>query len=222
MHQIINKNTNEKINVSYQPTKGNLVAYYGEAWADWIEVPAELIGKDVVWDGVKCIEKPIDIEELRQRGISYYISKAEQFKSIPIEILVNKSDNSTITVKTDLLEKTLNNWVVVAMKVGEIKKANVINASTNLNEIISVTDTEILRIRAILTELVDNLTVLDVKVTNKIKTASNELILAVFTLMPEQLEQFSAAIMQNAESILQMTDEEFDLYLQNLLQGING
>jgi len=165
---------------------------------------------------------PVDIEQLIASGLAYYSKKALDYRATKFILPVYKADGSTIGVHTDLQLSTLNDWLIVKNKVGTIKKANVINATTGLNEIIEVDDAEILRINTILTELVDNLTALDVRVSNKIKTASDELAVAVFTMNTEQLDIFAMSIMGDSENILLMTDEEFDTYINNLVIQIKG
>jgi len=56
-YQIVNKNTFQKTNIDFQPTKRMLMAY---GYTDYLEVPIELYGKEVeVVDGI-VVEKPLD------------------------------------------------------------------------------------------------------------------------------------------------------------------
>ena len=63
---------------------------------------------------------------------------------------------------------------------------------------------------------------LNVRVSNKIKTTNEQLAIAVFTMTSQQLEQFALSIMNNAEAILLMVDNEFDVYIQSLIQQIKS
>ncbi|HAB52597.1 MAG TPA: hypothetical protein DCE80_10580 [Ignavibacteriales bacterium] len=65
--QIINKNTNLKINIDFQPTIENLIAY--NYYPDYIEVPIELYDKDVEVIEGEILEKPVDLEKLKQQKI---------------------------------------------------------------------------------------------------------------------------------------------------------
>ena len=187
-----------------------------------VEIPDD--GKDYIWDkeAQSIVEKPVDIEKLIASGLAYYQSKAEEFRAIPFIEQLNKADGSTINVMANLTLANLQDWILVAMKAGEVKKANVVNADTGLNEIIELTVAEIARVTAILTERIDNLTALDVKVSNKIKTADEELAIAVFSMSEEQLDSFANSIMLNAEQILQMSDEQFSTYILQLISDIKG
>lgn len=228
--QLINKINNERISIESK-------CFPSVQYKDYVLIPESLWDKDVIWDEAtqSVIEKPIDIEQLRLRGLSYYLTKADEFRKAKFSEIVNgrlmpslESPIIEIIAEADLTLNNINEWLLIKAKAGDLKLApftRVLDIENNIKDedfYCYVDEAEINRITTILTARIDAMTLLDKRVTKKIKTASNELILAVFSLMPEQLEQFSAAIMQNAESILQMTDEEFDLYLQNLLQGING
>ena len=158
-----------------------------------------------------------DIEELRQKGLLYYKNKANEFRNNKIVLEVNKVDNSIFLAEADLSLETLNDWIIVKNKIGNVKKVNLVNSETKLNEIIELTDEEILRLNEIITQMVDNITELDVKISNKIKTASDELILSVFNMNEQQLELFTNTLIQNSENILNMSDEEFDNYVLSLL-----
>lgn len=221
MPLITNKETGLSTVINFDFTRENCLNYRLK-FNDYFLNPND--GKDYIWQNGKIVEKPINVEALRQNGLAYYKAKAELFREQKINdgsggILVNKSDNSSIVVLTDLTMSSLNEWLIVKNKIGSPKKANVVNKETGLNEIIEITDNEVLRINTLLTALVDNITALDVRITNKIKTASDALILAVFGLTPEKLDMFTLAIMQNADQIIQMTDEQFEGYILQLLNS---
>ena len=66
-YQIVNKNTNQKINIDFQPSLGNMIAYrYKE---DYLEIPVELYDKEViVVDGV-VVEKLPTPDELKLKAL---------------------------------------------------------------------------------------------------------------------------------------------------------
>lgn len=228
--QLINKINNERINIEskYFPS----VQY-----KDYVLIPESLWGKDVIWDEAtqSVIEKPIDIEQLRLRGLSYYSTKADEFRKAKFNEIVNgrlmpslESPIIEIIAEADLTLDNINEWLLIKAKAGDLKLApftRVLDVENNIKDedfYCYVDEAEINRITTILTARIDAMTLLDKRVTKKIKTASNELILAIFTLQPEQLEQLSGAIMQNAENILLMNDSEFDEYINTLVQQITG
>jgi hypothetical protein len=215
--RLLNKFSNKKVWVSSWPSAKDV-------YKDFVKIPEPLKYKDVIWDKdiQEVVEKTIDIEALRISGLTYYIQKTQEFRAIPFEIEVNKLDETTVIAQSNLLPENLSDLVLVMLKAGDTKKVNIVNATTGLNEVIEVNNTEVERVKELLTEKIDTLTELDVKVSNKIKTADNHLVIEIFTMNSEQLEQFAGSIMVNASSILLMTDEEFDIYIETLIGQIKG
>ncbi len=167
-------------------------------------------------------EKLLDIELLRENGLNFYLEKASEYRALSFPVQVTKADGYKVIAKLNLLEETLSDLVLTAMKSGSIKKHKIKHYDTGLDEVISIDSFEVERIRDLITQKVDDLTELDVKISNKIRTANEQLAIAVFTMTEQQLNQFAMAIMGNANSIINMTDVEFDLYVNVLIGQIKA
>jgi hypothetical protein len=146
-----------------------------------------------VWDEADArgySEKPADIEALKAQAFSYLSSLIQAKRSEKFIIPVTKADGKQINVLTDLTQDTLNEWIIVKNKIGEIKKAPVVNADTGLDEFIPLTDAEILRLNIFLTNSEDVLKETTIKLSNKIKKADDELVLQVAAMTPAEQADF--------------------------------
>jgi len=206
--QIININTNQKINIDFQPTKGNLIAY--NYYPDYIEVPIELYDKEViVVDGV-VVEKPLDISAIKLQGIDFLTSKILEKKKEKFIVSINKAGDGSINIETDLQDSTLNQWIVVKNTIPQDLKDNENNIIvTNvrfvhlthaeepyLDEFVPITEEELLRLNTFLTNTVNNLTQTIVNISNMIKTAPDELVIQVFNMTPEEKDAYAQSIIE--------------------------
>jgi len=101
-YQIINMNTNQKINIDFQPTKGNLIAY--NYYPDYIEVPVELYDKDVVVIDGQVVEKPIDLEKLKTE-------KNIEVQSKFADVFLNGLDSATLGYKLHIKQEDQMNYM---------------------------------------------------------------------------------------------------------------
>jgi hypothetical protein len=114
---IVNKITNEKVNVGFVPNKRKLIALYGEDWVNWVEVSEELKDKLIKWDEsqnefIEDTEK--ELKTLREEAHKVNREKHIEFQQTPtlIEVLrddgialnlvLNCDDNTTFNVERAL------------------------------------------------------------------------------------------------------------------------
>lgn len=192
MTQIINKNTNKVLTVSYEFSKQNLIAHYGINYIDWLEVPQEFWGKDITVSKGKIILKPLDTVKLKQQALDYLDQRIKETKAEKFVQEINIADGRAINILTDLLEATLSSWLILKNKSTKdlyldsiaikVRYLTVTDNDTKRNEFVPITDEEINRLQGLLTDSIDNLEHLTVNITNEINSASDKEVKKVFDI----------------------------------------
>jgi len=144
MYVIINIITNEKHTIGYEFSVQNLIAYYGVSYKEWLIVPHEFWGKDIVVSNGKIILRPLDFSKLKQQAIDYLAKRVEENKATKFVQEINVADGRTINILTDLLDSTLNSWLILKNKsikdlqldsnVIQVRYLTVTDNDTNRNE----------------------------------------------------------------------------------------
>ncbi|MEI8390460.1 MAG: hypothetical protein WCG23_11325 [bacterium] len=100
-YKIINKKDNRIKDIPVQPTLENLIG--ADYYPDWIEVPAELYGKDIEVIEENVVEKTIDLEKLKREKFS-------EVESGYINAFLNGLD-STIGIKMHIKPDDQLNYI---------------------------------------------------------------------------------------------------------------
>lgn len=192
--------------------------YPSKAYSEYFVKPDNR--KNYIWDETlrQIVEKPVDIEQIKQNGLAFFKQKFEDFKKQAFEFPVEKADGAIITVLTDRTNDSMLYWVLVAQKPGATTKdATVLNAQTGFMEDITVTIAKVEEVRGLLAQKYKVSEDLSKIIHNKIKTADTQLSTAFAQLTPEQLNTMSEIIMTQAESIVGMSDQNFNQFINSLI-----
>lgn len=211
MYKIINKNTSKKLTIDFCPTTKNLISYYGKDYSNWLEIPFELWDKDIEVIGCKVLEKSVNIQELKNKAIEYLIKRIEENKSFKFIQKINIADGRTVNILTDLLESTLNSWVLLKnkaikeLKLSDNTKINVrytsiIDEDTKKADFIPITDEEINRLQVVLTDSIDKLEQLKVDINNMIISASDEEVINFYNKTEEEKQIYIKDIIEKNTS----------------------
>jgi len=207
MFKIINKNTAKKLTIDFCPTVKNLISYYGKDYPNWLEIPFELWDKNIEVIDDKIVEKSVDIQELKQKAIEYLIKRIEENKSFKFIQKINIADGRTINILTDLLESTLNSWVLLKNKAVKefklpdnteinVRYTSIINEDTKKADFVPITDEEINRLQLVLTNFIDKLEQLKVDINNMIVSASDEEVISFYNKTEEEKQLYIKDIIE--------------------------
>lgn len=132
MPRILNKNTNKVINISFSPTIEQLIAYYGDNWLNWAQIPDN--DKDYIWDieAEQAIEKTKTLEEAKLA----MLDAINTLKKTPFAIAITDINNVESSYYVDLQDSTILKLLVLVKKAEITQQASdeFINATTGMAE----------------------------------------------------------------------------------------
>lgn len=207
--QIINKTTNEIHTIDYTPTVQNLIAYYGSLYTDWLVVPPELEDKDIEVIEGEIVIKAVDINLLKQKALDFLNQKIEEKKNFKFEQEINTADGRTIKILTDLLDSTLNSWVLLKNKsvksltladgtTTNIRYVSITNSETKEEDYVPITDAEIDRLQSLLTNSMDDLQFLKINIARRINNTLDEDIVKIFNMSDSERQKFITDLIRSA------------------------
>ena len=207
--QIINKTTNEIHTIDYTPTVQNLIAYYGSLYTDWLVVPPELEDKDIEVIEGEIVIKAVDINLLKQKALDFLNQKIEEKKNFKFEQEINTADGRTIKILTDILDSTLNSWVLLKNKsvksltladgtTTNIRYVSITNSETKEEDYVPITDAEIDRLQSLLTNSMDDLQFLKINIARRINNTLDEDIVKIFNMSDSERQKFITDLIRSA------------------------